>query len=263
MVRSDEIAEEAAAYGGDVQDLLSLVVFVQRSLWADEIIWVDFDSDLYGYSIETHVVRILMWEDALRRLGLIKGIKLYLQSSRGEQLLRSASSGELALITSLAYLAISAKRAELIVIDEPENSLHPRWQRDYLGLLVGVLGYTGAKVVVATHSPLLVMAATELAVEAETLVLSEMFSSQVKLDDASIEEVMAEVFHTYTPKSSYLSRTLVEIMDEVESGKMSSPEASEAIKEIEQSGVDARQRMALDAVVEMVDRIVEKKGGGT
>ncbi|WP_245337554.1 AAA family ATPase [Shinella sp. HZN7] len=50
--------------------------------------------------------------------------------------LLNASSGELALISSLVFLISSIGQEPVILIDEPENSLHPRWQREYLEKIV-------------------------------------------------------------------------------------------------------------------------------
>lgn len=68
----------------------------------------------------------------------------------------SASSGQWNLFSSLVSLSLVVKDNALILIDEPENTLHPLWQSEYLGdVLSGIAGSKGCEVVVATHSPLL------------------------------------------------------------------------------------------------------------
>ncbi|WSH56589.1 AAA family ATPase [Rhizobium ruizarguesonis] len=65
------------------------------------------------------------------------------------------SSGEWQLFYSLANLLVNVADDSLVLIDEPENSLHPRWQTEYLGLVRELIKHrSGCHVVIATHSPL-------------------------------------------------------------------------------------------------------------
>ncbi|WP_329922659.1 ATP-binding protein [Stenotrophomonas geniculata] len=235
--------------------LLHLLVSVINHYTPGEVLWIDFDSRHYGHSIETNYTAILIWEQELKRLGVIRGVRLHLRREGREHRLAEASSGELSLITSLAFLAVSAKERKFVFIDEPENSLHPRWQREYIDLLYGAIGYSGTQIVVATHSPLIVMAATELDADVDAMVLSDTFRDQIDVDSGGLEKVMAEVFHTFTPRNNYLSRALVEIMDTLEDGAISAVEAKVRVRAIEESGVDRIQGRVLGAVDEMIDKI--------
>lgn len=67
--------------------------------------------------------------------------------------LSAASSGERELMTYLfAIYALNVKDA-LIVIDEPELHLHPRWQKILMGLFGQLAKDTGNQFLMATHSP--------------------------------------------------------------------------------------------------------------
>jgi predicted ATP-dependent endonuclease of OLD family len=67
--------------------------------------------------------------------------------------LSAASSGERELLTYLfAIYALNVKDA-LIVIDEPELHLHPRWQKILMGLFKQLAKDTGNQFLMATHSP--------------------------------------------------------------------------------------------------------------
>lgn len=68
----------------------------------------------------------------------------------------SLSSGQWQLLLGLLGLGLEVENDSIILIDEPENSLHPEWQRQYIGLLENVLAEkAGCHVVIATHSPLI------------------------------------------------------------------------------------------------------------
>jgi len=67
-----------------------------------------------------------------------------------------ASSGESHLLTSLHGIVAYLEDDSLLVIDEPEISLHPNWQLEYFDILKSALQpYTGVNVIISSHSHLL------------------------------------------------------------------------------------------------------------
>jgi hypothetical protein len=78
------------------------------------------------------------------------------------------SSGQWHMLSSLLLTALAVEDDALILVDEPENSLHPAWQQEYLRLMQSVISSSsGVHVLVATHSPLI--AASLSADEAEVI----------------------------------------------------------------------------------------------
>ncbi len=72
------------------------------------------------------------------------------QTSRG---IEALSSGEQQIIILLTYIAFS--RGTIFLIDEPEISLHPRWQEEFLDGVKDLMRQ-GTQLIVATHSPAIV-----------------------------------------------------------------------------------------------------------
>src|SRR5439155_4285047 len=72
------------------------------------------------------------------------------QISRGVEAL---SSGEQQIIILLTYIAFS--RGRIFVIDEPEISLHPRWQEEFLDGVRDLMR-PETQLIIATHSPAIV-----------------------------------------------------------------------------------------------------------
>jgi predicted ATPase len=67
----------------------------------------------------------------------------------------SLSSGQWHLITGLLNLTAWIEDNSLVLIDEPENSLHPEWQRSYIDFLrIALSPASSCHVIIATHSPL-------------------------------------------------------------------------------------------------------------
>ena len=63
------------------------------------------------------------------------------------------SSGERHIIIQVCELLFVAKSGTLVMIDEPELSLHMMWQMNYLKNLEEIIKLCGFQCIVATHSP--------------------------------------------------------------------------------------------------------------
>ena len=92
-------------------------------------------------------------------IGLLTADVEFIQSSnkQGRINLDEMSSGQWQLINCLFNLTATVQNNSLILIDEPENSLHPQWQKSYISLVREIISHTkGCHVLIATHSPMLV-----------------------------------------------------------------------------------------------------------
>jgi energy-coupling factor transporter ATP-binding protein EcfA2 len=68
-------------------------------------------------------------------------------------LVSAASSGERELLTYLFAIFALNVRDALIIVDEPELHLHPKWQKILLTLFTRLTETTGNQFLLATHSP--------------------------------------------------------------------------------------------------------------
>lgn len=66
------------------------------------------------------------------------------------------SSGELSLFLRLYELLEKVEDDTLVLIDEPETHLHPKWAKTYIKTLLEIIGQKRCHIIIATHSPLLV-----------------------------------------------------------------------------------------------------------
>ncbi len=62
------------------------------------------------------------------------------------------SSGEKQILILITFLAFISKRNHVYIVDEPELSLHPKWQRSFVGAILDQ-SPIGTQVIMATHSP--------------------------------------------------------------------------------------------------------------
>lgn len=79
--------------------------------------------------------------------------------------LEQLSSGEQHELVLLYDLAFRVKPATLVLIDEPELSLHPVWQQQFLEDIIKIAQNGAFDVLIATHSPYIVGNRVDLCVE--------------------------------------------------------------------------------------------------
>lgn len=63
------------------------------------------------------------------------------------------SSGEQHILLQALYLLFEAPTGTLVLIDEPEMSLHLSWQGDYLTNLLDIVSLRQVQCIISTHSP--------------------------------------------------------------------------------------------------------------
>lgn len=111
---------------------------------------------------------------------------IQLEKQGSKFLAGNASSGEKELLTYLFAIYALNVRDALVVIDEPELHLHPRWQKTLLGLFERLALETGNQFLLATHSAVFVSPSS---IEYVSRVYSsEQRSSIVRLNNHSLPE---------------------------------------------------------------------------
>lgn len=88
--------------------------------------------------------------------------------------LSQLSSGEKQEIVLFYELIFDTKKGLLLLIDEPEISLHIAWQKQFLDDLVKVSEQTAVQVIVATHSPQIISKYLDIQVD-----LGELYGNQL------------------------------------------------------------------------------------
>ncbi|TYR81795.1 AAA family ATPase [Priestia megaterium] len=70
-----------------------------------------------------------------------------------EVLLSEMSSGEITMLYRFLPLVMEIEDNNIILIDEPETHLHPRWTRKFIPYLTSLFSEYDVHVLIATHSP--------------------------------------------------------------------------------------------------------------
>jgi predicted ATP-binding protein involved in virulence len=117
-------------------------------------------------------MRIELFRDLLNRRFFYKRVRvdktrgLVFQTDTGQELSPTAlSTGEQHEIVILYQLLFLAQPNSLILIDEPEISLHVAWQEQFLSDLTRISELSQLDFLVATHSPQIISNRWDLTVE--------------------------------------------------------------------------------------------------
>jgi len=148
----------------------------------------------------------------LRRLGALTLANVIVRRPDGvTHDLREASSGQISILTVFLSVAAHLRDGSLILIDEPETSLHPEWQSRYINLMREVFStFSGCHFIFSTHSPLIVAdmpkgASIYSMDRRETVSNSDMMGR-------SPDYVMARAFDVVEPSNLYLRDVLAEAL---------------------------------------------------
>lgn len=119
-------------------------------------IQLKYDIDFDNYESIENLLSDWDLLSSMTELELIK-INRFVLTKNTQFQFEEASSGESHLLSSLHGIIANLQNNSLLVIDEPEISLHPNWQIDYFEILkLLVDNFNGVSVIIATHSNLIV-----------------------------------------------------------------------------------------------------------
>ena len=167
----------------------------------------------------TETTREFLLLGLLDKLGLLRraAIKAYKEDD-SEFDFHEASSGEVNVLSTLIALIPLLTNGCLVLIDEPEISLHPSWQYRYIDLLLKIFeNVKGCHVIIASHSHFLV---SDLPINSSTVITlvndkgiikSEMI--QESTYGWSVEDILFNVFKLPTVRNYYLYQLVTRALE--------------------------------------------------
>jgi len=180
-------------------------------------------------ALGSHQAQLYSSLEELRRFELVKGpeIRLY-KKDGGEFEFSDASSGEASILSTLIALIPSIENNSLLIIDEPEISLHPSWQSRYIELIDTILSNKkGCHIVIATHSHFLI---SDLPLDRSHIVHFKAGKHSSVIVDyingethgLSAEDILLNVFDMPSTRNYYLSKDISEALELVADGETNS-----------------------------------------
>lgn len=163
----------------------------------------------------------------LRQLGMISSPEIELKRAGGYSL-QESSSGEYHFFSSIVGLMATVKPTNsLVLIDEPEISLHPNWQMKYLSFLRELFGhseYATCHILVATHSHFLI---SDLKGDSSKIIGLKRAGREIEIIDMpkgidtygwSAEDVLYNVFNVLSTRNKFVAEDIARILNELSSG---------------------------------------------
>lgn len=133
---------------------------------------------------------------------------------------KDSSSGEQHIITSLIGLISNIKESSLILLDEPEISLHPNWQMRYINEFIIELfkEYKSCHFIIASHSHFLV---SDVRGNSSKIIGLKKVDRNIETIDFenvntfgwSAEEILYEIFKVKSTRNAYVESDLIQLLD--------------------------------------------------
>ena len=111
-----------------------------------------FDNLLMRLDLFTTILNERRFTHKTIKINKNKGF-IFLTNQGHELALTDLSSGEQHEVVLLYELIFNTKPDTLVLIDEPEISLHVTWQKEFLNDLIKIIELQQIQVLIATHSP--------------------------------------------------------------------------------------------------------------
>lgn len=179
---------------------------------------VQLDIDFFSSRISFERTK-LDYEDIglLYRLGLLTLENIYLTKTPENSphvvlSINDLSSGEQSIVITLLGIAAEITNDSLVCIDEPEISLHPEWQEEFINLLTTTFShFKGVHFILATHSPLILSRMQVKNSFVQILDEQKLFpASDYARHSADFQ--LAEAFKTPGFKNEYLAREAMTVL---------------------------------------------------
>ncbi|WP_312326054.1 AAA family ATPase [Acinetobacter sp.] len=175
--------------------------------------------------------------------------------------LDGASSGESHFLAHMLFLSgkLEKDKKNIILIDEPEISLHPKWQREYVLKLYDYFYMYDFNLFLATHSPLMI---SKVQVNSRQLYTNYIGNIKYKIfkvenqklteikeeEDYSVESLYWEIFGILTPDNSFLSRYCIDLLDKYDLKEITRHQIEQKFQELKEACDLEIQRKTLDKI---------------
>jgi predicted ATPase len=166
----------------------------------------------------------------LENLDIINLIGIKVKKKTSNLSIEEISSGEYHLLISLIGIFSNISQNSLILIDEPEISLHPNWQMRYVSFLKNVFSnFSSCHFILTTHSHFLISdlegdssSVITLSRDSETNKLS---ADLLKGQDTfcwSPDDILYNVFNVISSRNKFVAEEIANILDKLSKGSKES-----------------------------------------
>lgn len=217
---------------------------------------IDFDSD----STSEESLNELHYIYKLKQCDLVNSTNVIFYKQGRDITSDEMSSGEFAMLsTVLSISAASDDPHTLVLLDEPELSLHPNWQMTLIDNLDMALAKQTCHLLIATHSHMLV---SDLPMKRSNVIQLEKGEEDnliaTTIEEStygwSAEEVLLKVFKTATDRNRYFGERIGKLLEKMGNNTISPKEVAGELKELQEISMHLSD---IDPMKAILNTIVE------
>ncbi|WP_158146609.1 AAA family ATPase [Vibrio fluvialis] len=197
-----------------------------NDLIGDEVLPGNYNTDsILDEKTRSSLIRTLDFN-----MSEVSSVILRKKGENGILTLNDASSGERSLLLLVCSIASQITNDSVILIDEPEISLHPEWQETFIDLIYHAFNhYERCHFIIATHSPLVISNLPKKNCYIVNLDTKHTVDSE-EYYNKSADFQLAKLFNTPGFQNEYLNRICVSILSDFANGKEITKTQEENIK---------------------------------
>ena len=207
---------------GRLLEVLDAMVTVNNILTKRKAIELkaDFSKSTLNFGNYQASKPIILSVLVLLEVGLMRLMDFTLDKfGFGQLSLKKASSGEQCLLVLILGISGHITDNSLILIDEPEISLHPRWQEEFMELLTSSFAsYHNCQFIIATHSPQIIARLRGRGCYIASLSRGVLYDAD-EFHDKSADFQLAELFDAPGIMNEYISRLAFNLLAKVKHSK--------------------------------------------
>ena len=219
----------------------------------------------YNYDIDIDQNSLAANEDLnyiykLKQYDLVQAASVVFYKNGKQIASEEMSSGEFAMLSMVLSISTAASDSHtLILIDEPEQSLHPNWQMTIIDNLDRALKNQVCHLLIATHSHMLV---SDLPMNRSSVSQWEkdkdgnLIANRIEENTYgwSAEEVLLKVFKTATDRNRYFGERIAKLLEQMGNDTISKEAVADELNELQEisqhlSDVDP-MKMVLNTIID-------------
>ena len=219
----------------------------------------------YNYDIDIDQNSLAANEDLnyiykLKQYDLVQAASVVFYKNGTQIASEEMSSGEFAMLSMVLSISTASSDSHtLILIDEPELSLHPNWQMTIIDNLDRALKDQVCHLLIATHSHMLV---SDLPMNRSSVSQWEkdkdgnLIANRIEENTYgwSAEEVLLKVFKTATDRNRYFGERIAKLLEQMGNDTISKEAVADELNELQEisqhlSDVDP-MKMVLNTIID-------------
>ena len=174
--------------------------------------------------------------------------------------LSESSSGEYHFISTMVGILAKIKQNSIILIDEPEISLHPNWQIKYVDYIKKIFSnYSSSHFIIATHSHFMV---SDLKKESSSIISLKREGILIKAEISSentygwsAEDILYNIFKVPTTRNYYLANNIGNILSLISEKEQNIELIKHKVSELKDIQLNLKKEDPLQSIIA---KLIEK-----